>query len=240
MKTLVILPYYNRPKMLTNALLSLKNSTNQNWICAFIDDASPSSEGEHLARSLLKEATEQGRVVFYIVPSEMKDAVQWTTQPIFMNRAMREIDSDLTMILCDDDALLPNYIDEAVAWFNNNPNALYAFSNVRVFFPDAGEEPNERLPIRAFLTNHLSSVNPVNTVDASQVVWRSKEALSRGCFFDEARQYDHDASMWEAMSRAGYGNCPFMGVYGQYKSIHSYQLGKMKGMTDHTLPREKA
>lgn len=239
MKTLVILPYYNRPKLLENALKSLRDSTNQDWVCAFIDDASPTTEGVDLVHSILGKALSEGRVKIYVVPSDLKESMKWTTQPIFMNRAMREIDSDLTMILCDDDALVSDYIDNCVSWFSMNPSTLYGFSNIRVYFPPS-EAPCAELPIRAFFTNHLSPVCPVNTVDASQVVWRSKQALERKCFFDEARQYDHDASMWEAMWSANYGLCPFMGFYGQYKGIHQFQLSNMKGVTKHVLREENA
>lgn len=238
MKTLILLPYFNRPKLLLNALNSLKQSTNQDWLLAFIDDASPTPEGRQHVHEVLGYAVVQDRVFFYAVSKEMKEQCMWTTQPIHMNIAMRQIDSDLTVILCDDDALLPDYIENCVQWFSTNPQELYGFSNVRLFFPDAGETPNESLPIRAFHTNRLVATNPVNAIDASQIVWRSKIALERGCFFDEARQYDHDASMWEVMWAKGYGLCPFMGFYGQYKGIHQYQLGKMKGVTNFEAPRE--
>jgi hypothetical protein len=234
MKTLVILPYYNRPKLLLNALVSLRDSSDQNWTLAFIDDASPTDEGLCSVDVILSEQVKKGMVHKYVVPVEEKEQLKWTTQPVYMNRAMREIASDLTLILCDDDALLVNYIENSVKWFTEHPNELYGFSNVRVYFPPK-ESPSEILPIRPFHTNHLQKVCPVNTVDASQVVWRSKVALERGCFFDEARQYDHDASMWEAMWRSGYGECPYMGFYGQYKGIHQFQLGRMKGITDHIL-----
>ena len=235
---LILLPYFNRPKLLRNALLSVKNLDDPNWVLAFIDDASPTEEGLDVLKEILGDEILQGKVRIYRVSREEKVSLNWTTPPRYMNKAIRETESDLVMILCDDDALLPDYLTRCREYFYvTNPQAIYGYSSLIPFYPPE-ETPGPHLPIRDFWTNHEVDACPVNNIDASQVVWVRYVQLERGIWFAENRQFDHDAGLWEAMWHQGYGLCPFMGFFGQYKAFHPKQLTHLKGVTDFQISRD--
>jgi hypothetical protein len=235
---LILLPYFNRPKMVRTALESVKNQTDTNWKLAFIDDASPTLEGIYWLFEILEDEIQQGKVELYRVSKEEKTLLNWTTPPRYMNRAVRENDADLVMILCDDDALLPNYLENCREYFyNTNPQAVYGYSHCIPFFPP-DEKVGTHLEKRPFHTNHEAPICPIDRIDASQIVWARDVQLARGVGFPENRQYDHDAGMWIEMWNHGFGECPYMGFDGQYKACHAKQLGAMKGVLDFNVSRD--
>lgn len=236
--SLILLPYFNRPKLLRNALLSVKTQTDRNWILAFIDDASPTLDGIKLLFQMFDDEIGQGKVHLYRVSREEKIQRNWTTQAVYLNRAIREIDADLCIILCDDDALLPDYVGNCREYFyHTHPEAVYGYSQCIIYYPP-DELPGSHLPVRPFHTNFTVPMNPIDRIDSSQIVWARDVQIHRGVWFPENRQYDLDAGLWIEMINHGFGLCPYMGFYGEYKACHPKQLGAMKGVIDFDVSRD--
>src|SRR5438105_2894834 len=109
MKILVLLLYFERPRLVRNALRSVlaADAHHPDWELAFIDDGSP-TPGEPAAREVL--AGHPGKVRFHNTGDSAGDKRENGCRiGAFMNRAVRESDADLGVMLCDDDMLYPTY-----------------------------------------------------------------------------------------------------------------------------------
>lgn len=219
MKVLVLLAYYNRPQMVRNALDSLTESTYQDFEVAVIDDGSDVSiepilqyydfrwhyyqTGDTLAQKLSQGGSRHGS---------------------FMNQAMIDHPSDLVLTLCDDDALVSTYLQQAVRYFETHPKEHYAYSHVKIYDPSQ-ESPGPTLPMRPYFTNVTGPQYLSCRVDSSQVVWRSTIQFEFGVYFPERQTKDLDASFFAAIGDSC-GPANFMECVGQYKGIFSDQMGQ--------------
>jgi glycosyltransferase involved in cell wall biosynthesis len=206
----VILPYFDRPKMVQNALRSLEQSTYPHWELAFIDDGSTKP---------LEYSLPFGTWYYQTGDSVDYKLANGSRHGAFMNRARQESDADLVVILCDDDALVPDYLENLNRWFNENPQYVWCYSHVRIFNPFT-ESPNESVGKREYFTNVTGMISPSCRVDSSQVAYRRITAVP----YRENQTSNLDATFFADMFNS-YGECPFTGFDSQYKGIFPDQLG---------------
>lgn len=222
MKTLILLAYYNRPKMVLNALTSIVESSYQNWHLAFIDDFSK-VPGEPIARSILDES----KITFYQTgtTAEEKLKLGGGRHGAIMNQAIRESDADLCVILCDDDALYPSYLANINDFFEKNSNVSSCYSRVIVFDP-LTEDYHKATNLDYFCNNRQGPINGCCQVDASQVAWRTKCNKQDGVWFDELRPRDHDLDFFNKLYALS-GPMVRSPYIAQYKGWHAKQLGNL-------------
>jgi len=227
LKILIILLYWDRPKMIRNALNSIKEQTYDNWELAFIDDGSE-APGEPIVREILKDHLNQVK----IIRTETTMAERFSPgSPIglHMNNAVMDSDADVVVILCDDDALLPNYCEQLNIYFTMWPDEVWGYCHVIAFDPSQ-QDYHTAPPTPGFSYNgHTGRIAPSCAVDSSQVVYRSKCTKEGGIYWIYPQTGCLDCNFYEKMVEV-YGNCPFMSNIGQYKAVFPDQMGK-RGLT---------
>jgi glycosyltransferase involved in cell wall biosynthesis len=221
-KVLILLLCYNRPTLILDTLKSIKESTYKNFVVACIDDGSDIPT-ESIVRSQFSKE-ELDKTVFYRI-DDSKEAKTLRGGSIIgekMNQAMRELECDLAIFLCDDDLLLPNYLENLNKYFTDNPKVMYAYSHVRVFHPGEDPRTKEKEP---YWFNKTDTIDPFCALDASQVCWRVKAAVEGEIWFPVPKTANLDADFYGPFCEK-HGPCPYMGFDGQLKRLHKAQLGQ--------------
>jgi glycosyltransferase involved in cell wall biosynthesis len=237
MKILILLLYYDRPKMVENALKSIGSQNYDDWEVAFLDDGSANLGKPVVDRILAEYPT---KIKFYNTNDSVKNKLLNGGSRIgmLMNQAIRESDAEITFMLCDDDALFPGYLTNLNKWFTNNPNKQYCYSDVILFDPFS-ETPTSEFKstmIQLYYTKVDRYKSPYNkgidiapisgllgVIDASQPAWRSSCNKKGSIWFPYPQTCNLDISFLTQMYQ-NYGICSYSGFIGQYKAIHRGNL----------------
>lgn len=233
-KILILLFYYNRPNLVKVALNSIKNHSYKDWEIAFIDDSSE-EPGRPIVEDIL--ADEIHKVKFYNTNDSIEDKLSRGKEhgSIFGKYAQIAIEdsiADYVLMLCDDDALYPEYFNNLIRYFNDHPDENYVYSHIHTYDPIL--TPLETNP--SFEPHHLNKTWPLNphfNIDMSQVAWRRKEFLDAGIKFPYPMTANLDAVIFNQMHNR-FGDCKFSGFIGEYKGMYkggyndqlSHRMGK--------------
>jgi glycosyltransferase involved in cell wall biosynthesis len=240
-KFLIILAYYERPKIVLNALNSIMELDYENFEVRFIDDGSI-NKGEDVVREVCSSIID--KFTFYYINNTAEDKKRQggSIHGAYMNRAIQESDADYVIVMCDDDALFPDYLTNLDTFYNKNPDKSWCYSHVKFFNPEVEtyresvEIPLDRSFNTSSLNHYRDPISPSCRVDGSQV------SFSRGAFVDNEIWYpspqtkDCDRYIFERMIGV-LGPCHFSGTYGQYKGWFINQLGAKSrlGKDDFTI-----
>jgi glycosyltransferase involved in cell wall biosynthesis len=229
MKILILLVYYKRPKIVLNALDSIKQSTHKDWELCFIDDSGDEDFKETLFSFGLPN--EKIKYIPILDSVEKKQKIGGVRIGEFMNKCILESDSDLGIMLCDDDALTKDYLKNLSDFFSKNKEINHAYSNVLFYYYDNEKYTDSKsdIPINNFPTFYnLNSFNvpirPDARLDASQVCWRLKCNKERNVWFDEVRLINHDEDFYRKLYLK-YGPSHPTNFIGQCKGVSENQLG---------------
>lgn len=231
LKILILLSYYNRPILVRNALRSIlaANEYHQNWEIAFGDDGSR-IPGRPIVEDVLKEHL--NKITFVRTNMTFEDKIrQGLIIGKLANEAMAKSDADIALILCDDDELVPTYLQGLSDFFASNPSILYCYSKVYMYNPTLQSSGEAKKRLTGKFNQWNSPINPVGKVDASQVAWRLSCCKKHGAWFrDDTREVpgkpwtkDTDKSFFENLY-SKCGECHPTGLVGQFKGVHDYQL----------------
>jgi len=230
MKILILCSYYQRPKLVRNALSSIlaANEHHQDWELAFGDDGSI-IPGKPIVEEVLKDHLHKIRIVESGMNLEDK-LKHGLVLGRMANEAISLSSADVAIILCDDDELHPEYLKNISEFFTLNPSVLYAYSKIHIYNPlfQTSSGVNN--------LNHKYNqwnvpINPVNKVDASQVSWRLDCCKLNQAWFCDSTNFvtgkpwakDTDKGFFENLYDKC-GECYPTGIVAQYKGIHDYQL----------------
>lgn len=224
-KILIMMLYYERPLLVVEALKSIlrANVNYNNWHLAFHDDAS-TTPGEPIVRNILP-AELLDKVTFYktVATKKQKDASGGMLGHI-MNQMIKDSDSELALILCDDDILHNNYLYNLNCFFNDNQKEHACYSHVVVFDPNKEtweNATNTKNPLNYYTT----PINPENKLDACQVAWKTSLNKIENIWFPYPCRKNHDAVFYRTMYEK-IGPISFSGFVSQYKAIHEDQLSQ--------------
>lgn len=230
MKIQILCSYYNRPILLRNAMNSIlkANEHHEDWELAFGDDNSK-IPGRPIVEEILKDHLD--KVTFVQSNMSFEDKIdQGLILGKLANKAMKESDADVALMLCDDDELYPTYLKGLSDFFKTNPNILYCYSKLHLYNPllQKSEDVDN---IHGKFNQWNDPIDPVNKVDASQVAWRLSCCKIHGAWFQETTRFvpgkpwtkDTDKSFFENLFTKC-GKCYPSGLVGQYKGVHDYQL----------------
>ncbi|NQT21888.1 MAG: GNAT family N-acetyltransferase, partial [Candidatus Omnitrophica bacterium] len=229
MKIQILLFYYNRPKMVLNALQSIKELDYRNWELCFIDD----SDEQNAHEFVMNYFGERYKDKIKIYPTQDSPERRKLRGSIFgkyANKAMEESNAILTIMLCDDDALLPSYFKNLNRFFTKHPNVVYAYSHVYIYDPSKEtykKAAKNKIEIYPDPNRFIIPIEPINKVDSSQVAWRRRQIFEEGIYFAYPRTLDLDADIYNKLYKK-FGNCSFTGFSGQCKGWFHDQLGKRK------------
>lgn len=219
MKALVLLVYYERPKMVRNALESLLWDQGDDWRCVFLDDGSV-APGRPVAEEVLAPVLD--RVEFLNTgDSVAKKKIQnGSRHGEVLNHAVGMATEDVVLTLCDDDALVEGAIPALLRWYEDHPEAKWSYGHVSVYDPSREAVPKGRRSPRHWLNRLTTSISPSCMVDSTQVSFRMDTMLP----FATRQTANLDADIFHR-SFAAFGPCPYNGLTVQYKGIHEDQLG---------------
>ncbi len=236
-KILILLFYYNRPNLVKIALNSIKNHNYDNWELSFIDDGSE-HPGEPIVREILSDHL--NKIKFY----NTNDSIDAKLSRCdghgamfgkYAQLAIEESNADIVMMLCDDDALYPEYFNNLNEYFESHPSEKYVYSHIHVYDPILTKIENNP----SYYHHHLNKnypLNPYYNIDASQVAWIRKSYVESNIQFPYPKTVDFDAVIFNQMYNK-FGNCNFSGFLSQYKAIDmgaykdqlSYRMGRILG-----------
>lgn len=213
--------------MVWNALTSVLKSTYDNWFLTLIDD-SGNRGFEEVFNSNYNFSSTNSEYVPIGITDEEKIKLGGSIFGQFVNDAIKRIESDVIIILCDDDALTINYMKDLNAYYNSNPNILWSYCHLIFYNPNqipyykAKEtDSGGRLD---FLNINTEPIRPRNKVDSSQVSFRRSIFIDYNIGFPSPKTANLDAEVFSAV-HANIGDCPFNNIIGQYKASFEDQLG---------------
>lgn len=222
MKVHVVLHYYNRPLLVKNALRSVRNQTHKDWFLTVLDDGSESPALPAVEEVLggLEDKWEVRRVED---TPEMKREWGGSLHGKYTNEAIADVQSDVLVVLCDDDALVAEYLEQLTSWYASHPHVNYSFCHVCPYDP-TNELPEPQHLTRTWRFNHVHAVPPACYVDASQVTWRTSAFKEAKISYPYPQTLNLDAEVF-SQSQAAWGLVEYNGLRGQYKAIFPGQLG---------------
>lgn len=229
LKFLIVLVYYKRPQMVLNALHSIKSLNYDNWHLHFIDDSGDDSFKD----TLMTYGLDLTKVTYTpIMDSETQKMQQGGSRHgHYMNEAIKKSDSDVTVILCDDDAIVYGYFEYMDEYYQLNPDVnwsyckLYFFDPSKEFYTESKQETSYDHPGSTYnLNHHTSPLNPAGCVDSSQITFRTNVFRNTNIAYPSPQTRGLDASIFTQIIN-DFGLCYPNFVYGQYKGAFADQLG---------------
>jgi glycosyltransferase involved in cell wall biosynthesis len=233
-KILILLFYYNRPNLVKVALNSIKIHNYTNWEIAFIDDGSE-EPGEPIVKEILSEHLD--KIKFYntndsIDIKMLRSKEHGSIFGKYAQQAVEESDADIVIMLCDDDALYPEYFNNLNKYFQLHPDEKYVYSHIHTYDPMLTKlEDNP-----SYEHHHLNKdwpLNPHFNIDMSQVAWRRQPFIDSGIKFPYPMTANLDAVVYNQMHNH-FGDCNFSGFFSEYKAMFkggyndqlSHRMGK--------------
>ena len=225
---LIILFYYNRPNLVKNALISLKNSSYKDWELAFIDDGSE-VDGESIVKDIFKDVS---NIKFYksydTIENKLKrNGYNGSNMGKYAQESLECSNADYCIMLCDDDMLIYDYIENLNKFYNKNTNLNYSYCHIKVY------NPYNVIPIEPFeKENYAQNITyptcPYYKLDMSQISFNITQVLEFGIKFPYPHTVNIDAELFLQMY-AKWGDVTFNGIDGQYKAIFDDNLMRRAG-----------
>jgi hypothetical protein len=230
-KFLIVLAYYKRPKIVLNALHSIKNLNYDNWELHFIDDS-----GDDSFKDILFSYGFDNKKVKYSAiyeSDETKIKKGGSSHGHYINEAIKNSEADFTTILCDDDALVKDSFLQLDFFIKQNKSLEWFYN--RVYFYDPSKEfylnSNSRTEVqqnnyKSFydLNNYFEPINPQNRVDGSQVIYKNSLFKNNLVRYPYPQTMNLDSSILGQIYRVS-GPCWPSYVYTQYKAAFADQMG---------------
>jgi len=226
----LIIAYYKRPKIVRNALNSIMNLNYNNWHLTFIDD----SGDDVFKETFLNYGFDKNKITY--IPILMSDDEKTKNGGSifgkYINESVLNSDCDIVMLICDDDALDSEYLNNLNNFYTNNPEEQWGYSHVKLYNPNIEyylDADNKSLIYNwslnlVNLNHHTNSIHPYCKVDSSQVTFRKKAMVDGNAWYAFPRTASLDADIFIKIFNK-YGPCKFTGCYGQYKGWFEDQLG---------------
>jgi len=226
----LIIAYYKRPLIVRNVLESIKGIQYDNWHLTFIDD----SGDDEFKDTFLNYGFDNNKITYVPILMSDNDKIKNGGSMFgkYVNDAIIKSDCDIVMLICDDDAVLPDYLDILNRFYLNNPDEKWAYCHVKPYNPNvenyvAAEARNivfDKSLCDIDLNQYTTPINPFAKVDSSQVTFRKDAMVNGNVWYNYPQTNCLDADIFQKMYNR-YGECKFIGGYGQYKGWFEDQLG---------------
>jgi glycosyltransferase involved in cell wall biosynthesis len=234
-KFLIILAYYERPKIVLNALNSILEMDYPNYEIHFIDDGS-NLKGEPIVREVCETIID--RFTFHYINNtlEQKKAQGGSIHGEYLNRAIRESDGDHVIILCDDDALYPNFLNNLNIFLNKpeNKDKKYFYHNILIYnsLVETYKDGINRGDLSYFTNKWNTPIACAGQVDSTQVTYDRVSFLENGLSYPAPQTSGLDFAIYNQMWMK-WGPAYYSGLISQIKSnsednlIHKDHTEKM-------------
>lgn len=224
--------------MVKNALYSIKHSNfyYDNWKLLFVDDGSHKS-GKKILYDILWEHKNKIEYINTNLTTEDKNKLGGSLIGKYANNELIKTDCDYAIMLCDDDALYPNYLYNLNKYFYNNPNQVYAYSHVIKFNPktemfwEGFDNEEDRIFLPFDLNHWIEPINPFQKLDASQICWNVKRTVDEGTLFTYPLTLNLDAWFYKKLYE-NFGECKYTGFISQFKGDYDDPLSQRQWNPD--------
>lgn len=224
----LIIAYYKRPKIVKNALQSIKENTYKNWHLTFIDD----SGDDTFRDDLFNFGFDEGKIEYVpiLMSDEDKNKIGGSIFGKYINEAIIKSKSDIIILICDDDAITENYLTDLNNFYNKNINEKWSYCHLNFYNPDKESYKEskhfcENISLNnSNLNGPTERINPCCRVDSSQVSFRRESLVDKLIYYPYPKTANLDADIFMRFFNV-WGSCPFNGIVGQYKGWFENQLG---------------
>jgi glycosyltransferase involved in cell wall biosynthesis len=220
-KFLILICYYNRPNLVRYALSSLKNQSYKNWQALVVDDGSDISCEDSIKEILREEATKV-KYINTLMSKKDKESIGGSLFGLYWNHACIAYDCDFAIMLCDDDALMPDYLENLNKFFQENLNRKWIYSHVKYYDPFC-QTDFKNIKTCMEVNQPIYELNPDSRLDASQVAFSLDAFKTYGAEFGYPLTANLDSDLYRKLHPV-YGNCCFSGFFSQYKGYASSRL----------------
>jgi len=236
LKILLIMPYFERPNMVLNALRSMESVNYDNYEFCIIDDGSTLNPIEDIIEKY--KFNIKNLKILKTNDSIENKIKRGSIHGSFMNRAMRESNADIIVMMSDDDALHKDYFSNLNTFYKANKDIMYSYCHIIPFDPfeqiscDTLKHYNQNKEWSTKAVSGLNwtiPINPFCKIDATQVSWRAECNKIHNVWLPEEQTKNLDASFYNDMYNK-FGNCVFNGAIGIYKGLHVQQLTNREGV----------
>jgi len=191
MQVTVILPLYNKAKLVSRALDSIANQTYTDWEAIVVDDGSTDDSPQIAAKYVGKK--------FRLI--QQKNAGPGAAR----NRGLKETNTEFVAFLDGDDSWLPEYLEHGMAIHKASDSALAAVTSGYFEFP--AEVSRESMWRSRGLQEGLQQISPETTgmhlhyqvayMSSWSTIARTDAVLRWDGFYDKYRcLYGEDAALW--------------------------------------------
>ena len=225
-KFLIILAYYERPTIVLNALNSLLNITYPEFEVHFIDDGSI-NKGEPIVRDVCSSIIDKFTFHYINNTIEEKKEQKGSIHGQYLNLAIEKSNADHVIILCDDDAIYPDFLNKFNDFLNEeeNKNKKYFYHKILLF--DSLKEPYTESIKRNNLNLRYNEHNyPMccrGAVDSSQVTYDRKSFVDDGLSYPSPQTEMLDYFIFQLMYDK-WGNAYNTNLISQVKSYNETNL----------------
>jgi glycosyltransferase involved in cell wall biosynthesis len=225
-KFLIILAYYERPTIVLNSLRSIMDISYPDYEVHFIDDGS-TNRGEPIVREYCASIIDKFKFDYIDNTIEQKKAQGGSIHGRYLNKAINESDADHVIILCDDDAIYPDFLTRLNIHINKeeNKDKKYFYHNMVLYdsLVEPYEDGIERKDFSYFTNQWKTPINCAGKVDSSQVTYSRHAFVESGLFYPAPQTSGLDMAIYNKMASV-WGLCEYSGLISQLKSNNSDNL----------------
>lgn len=225
----LIITYYKRPKLVLNTLESIIKTSYDNWHLTFIDDSGDDSFKE----TFLNYGFDISKITYkpILMSDSEKNEIGGSIFGKYVNDTILETDAEIIILICDDDAIFPDYMENLNVFYNENPNKMWGYCHLKFYNPEVEHYTNSRhvipentIPDGPDLNSNTTPISPENVIDFSQVTFRKRAFTESNVWYPHPYTVSLDAHVFHNMTQF-WGLCDFTNCYGQYKAWFDNQLG---------------
>ena len=121
----IVIPTFNRSALLLRAIESVRKQTHPNWRLVVVDNASPDDTSAIVAEAMQKDS----RISYHRHDKNIGMLANWEF-------AISLIDAEYFSLLCDDDYLLPEFLEAAAREITRHPDIGLCFGVTNVIDED--------------------------------------------------------------------------------------------------------
>lgn len=238
MKAEILLIYCDRPNLINNALRSIdaNRKNGANFSLSIVDD-SAFNHG-YIQKLVWKRYRDLYKITkFYQVGDTLEDKIQRGESVFgkYLTKANRESECDYAVLMCDDDALFPNYINNLSNYYEKNTNVLWSWCYVMLYdFEIHGwdhikktkdMERNAFVNPDIFLNSPDGEICPESKKDSSQVTYRIKTFKEFNIEYACPKTANLDGLLYRSFANHLGCTCAQNNILGQFKGWNRDQLG---------------
>lgn len=225
-KFLIIIAYYERPKIVLNALNSILNISYPEYEVHFIDDGS-TNRGEPIVRDVCKSIIDKFTFHYIDNTIEQKKQQGGSIHGKYLNEAIKLSNADHVIILCDDDAIYPDFLSKLNILLKKeeNKNKNYFYHNMVLYnsLIERYYDGVERNDLSYFTNRWKTPINCAGKVDSSQVTFSRKSFIADNLKYPFPKTSNLDFDIFNQMAEK-WGYCNYSGLISQIKSNNEDNL----------------